>query len=60
MTQVRSGVEVTEGGPPSSARTIRRRSGLPSGRAVVGGFLVARPGETFVIPPPPGPGPSRD
>ena len=38
MTQVRTGAEAAEGVP---TRTIRRRSGLPSGRAVVGGFLVA-------------------
>ena len=41
MTQVRSGVDAAEGPSSSGARTIRRRSGLPSGRAVVGGFLVA-------------------
>jgi len=27
--------------PPSEARTVRRRTSLPGGRAVVGGFLVA-------------------
>ena len=41
MTQVRSGVDVAEGSSASAPRMIRRRTGLPSGRAVVGGFLVA-------------------
>ena len=41
MTQVRSAVDAGEGSSGASTRTIRRRSGLPSGRAVVGGFLVA-------------------
>ena len=41
MTQVRVGVDAPEGSPHSGRRSIRRRNALPSGRAVVGGFLVA-------------------
>ena len=41
MTQVRTGVDAPEGSGMAPTRAIRRRSGIPSGRAVVGGFLVA-------------------
>ena len=41
MTEVRTSVDAPDGSAASAGRNIRRRSGLPSGRAVVGGFLVA-------------------
>ena len=39
MAQVRT--PPSESTAPPASRPLRRRRGLPSGRAVVGGFLVA-------------------
>ena len=41
MTQVRSVAEGVSSSDGDGGRQVRRRRGLPSGRAVVGGFLVA-------------------